>query len=281
MKTSVTPFRRLRLPFLAMALAGAAAAAAEPGLVVAPPRAFDGEVRGETNRDAPPAAVDLRPLFQRAGLTPRHQGARGTCSVFAVTAALEFALAGAARPAIRLSPEYLNWAANQAVGKPVDGGFFSDLCQGYQDWGVCDETDMPYAARFDPARQPDPAAIDRAKRRPREAAQPHWIKRWNVRTGLTGTELASIRQALADGHPVCAGCRWPKQEQWQDGVLAMCPPAGVFDGHSVLLLGYQADPARPGGGTFRFYNPNRPDQECRMTWEYARAYMNDAVWLGR
>ena len=35
----------------------------------------------------------------------------------------------------------------------------------------------------------------------------------------------------------------------------------------------------PGGGTLTFYNTNRPDTECRMTFEYARAYMNDALWI--
>ena len=35
----------------------------------------------------------------------------------------------------------------------------------------------------------------------------------------------------------------------------------------------------PGGGSLTFSNTNRPDTECRMTFEYARAYMNDALWI--
>jgi len=40
-----------------------------------------------------PSSVDLRPFFDKWGLTPRTQGKRGTCSVFAVVGALEFAAA--------------------------------------------------------------------------------------------------------------------------------------------------------------------------------------------
>lgn len=226
-----------------------------------------------------PPARDLRQAFEKAGLTPRHQGHRGTCSVFAVTAALEFALADSEPPTTRLSVEYLNWASNQVVGRAVDGGFFSDLWKGYLTWGICQESEMPYAAGFDPTSQPAPVAMDHAKQRLATPLRLHWIKPWNVRTGLTPDELAAIRQTLADGNPVCGGLRWPKREQWQQSLLQIPPPADVFDGHSVLLVGYQADAAQPGGGTFLFYNPNRPNQECRMSWEYARAYMNDAMWI--
>jgi hypothetical protein len=59
----------------------------------------------------------------------------------------------------------------------------------------------------------------------------------------------------------------------------MCPPEAVFDGHSVLIVASKADSSQPGGGTFTFYNSNHPDMECRMTWEYATAYMNDALWI--
>jgi hypothetical protein len=79
--------------------------------------------------------------------------------------------------------------------------------------------------------------------------------------------------------PVCSGLRWPKNPHWKNEVLQMCPPDAVFDGHCVLITGYQQDPAQPGGGTFSFYNSNLPDKSCRMPWEYALAYMNDAMWI--
>ena len=100
-----------------------------------------------------------------------------------------------------------------------------------------------------------------------------------MKTGLTPSEFTAIQQTLARGWPVCTGLRWPIKEQWKDGVLQISPPNAVFDGHSVLITSCQPDPTQPGGGTLGFYNSNRPDMECRMSWEYAQAYMNDAMWI--
>jgi hypothetical protein len=225
-----------------------------------------------------PAAVDLRPMLEKEGITPRQQGSRGTCSVFTVTTALEDALARLDKPTGRLSVEYLNWASNSSVGQAADGGFFSDLWTGYHDHGICLESEMPYAANFDPNRKPEPAAIDHARQQASRLRM-NWIKPWDVSTGLTDGHFSAIRKTLAAGHPVCTGLRWPKKAEWVNGVLKMCPPDAVFDGHSVLITGYQADSAQPGGGTLSFYNSNRPEVECRMPWEYARAYMNDAMWI--
>ena len=228
---------------------------------------------------ARPAEQDLRPALRKLGLSPRSQGGRGTCSVFTLTAAMEYALAHQKFPAERLSVEYLNWASNQVVGHAADGGFFSDLWKGYEIWGIGREVDLPYAAAFDPGIKPDTAIVDRAKQQTAARLRLHWIKPWNVRTGLTAAQLAAIRQTLANGSPVCGGFRWPKQEEWRHDLLQMRPPDAVFDGHSVLITGYHEDPTQPGGGTFTFQNSNRPNRECRMTWEYALVYMNDAVWI--
>jgi len=230
--------------------------------------------------DAKPAEKDLRPELKKAGVTPRQQGARGTCSVFTIAAALEYAFAKSNKPAGRLSVEYLNWASNQVVGHAVDGGFFSDLWKGWRAWGICRESELPYAKNFDAAQKPDDAVIAAGKELAAAAnLRLHWIKRWNVRTGLTSQQMTSLKETLARGWPVCAGLRWPKNEEWSDGLLQMRPPQEVFDGHSILLTGYQEDATQPGGGAFTFYNTNHPDMNCRMTWEYAAAYMNDAAWI--
>ncbi|GAA5122934.1 hypothetical protein GCM10023212_20470 [Luteolibacter yonseiensis] len=226
-----------------------------------------------------PAAVDLRPRLEAAGITPRQQGGRGTCSVFTVTAALEHALARPGKPAGRLSVEYLNWASNQAVGQAADGGFFSDLWKGFEAWGICNETEMTYGAIFEPDRKPEPKVIGHAKEQASRLRM-NWIKPWDIKTGLTEAQLAAIRQTLAKGIPVCSGLRWPEKPRWENDVLRMCPPDQVFDGHSILITGYQPDVSQPGGGTFSFYNSNRPDKPCRLPWGYALAYMNDAMWIG-
>src|SRR5688500_11287794 len=77
-----------------------------------------------------PDAVDLRPEFDAWGLGPCRQGARGTCSVFTVVGALEYAVACRQGRSMRLSVEFLNWAGHRAADRRVDGGFFSELWDG-------------------------------------------------------------------------------------------------------------------------------------------------------
>jgi len=59
----------------------------------------------------------------------------------------------------------------------------------------------------------------------------------------------------------------------------MCPPKAVFDGHSVLLVGYRDEPNQTGGGVLIFRNTNHGGRDGFMPYAYARAYMNDALWI--
>lgn len=226
-----------------------------------------------------PSSIDLRPTFEKWGLGPRVQGKRNTCSVFTVTGALEYALAGKTNHATRLSVEFLNWASNQAIRETQDGGFFSDLWRGFAIYGVCPEQDMPYQDKFDPNRTPSEDAKDHARLLHEAGLQLHWIKPWNRNTGLADQQFAAIKQVLHRQWPVCGGFRWPKTVRWKNDVLEMAPPEGVFDGHSVLIVGCRDDPQQAGGGAFLFRNSNNNGRDGWMTYEYARAYMNDAVWI--
>src|ERR1044071_7862950 len=88
------------------------------------------------SKGALPVAASLAPEFESRGLTQRKQGGRGTCSVFAVTGALEFALSTPKAQTTRLSVEFLNWAAHKATGRTADGGFFSEIWKGYETYGI-------------------------------------------------------------------------------------------------------------------------------------------------
>jgi len=228
-----------------------------------------------------PAAesVDLRPAFEKWGLGPRVQGKRNTCSVFTVTGALEYAMASKTGRATRFSVEYLNWASNQAAHDSDDGSFFSDAWTGFAVHGICPEEDVPYQEKFDAARTPSEAAREHASRLCNAGLRLHWVKRWDPETGLSDAEFVAIKRVLNQQWPVCGGFRWPKKVEWKDDVLEMRPPEGVFDGHSVLIVGYRDDASQPGGGAFVFRNSNNNGREGWMTYEYARAYMNDAVWI--
>ena len=224
-------------------------------------------------------AVDLRPNFKKWGLPLRSQGGRGTCSVFTLTGAIEYALASERGTGTVSSVEFLNWASNQATTNSSDGGFFADLWKGFERYGICAETKLPYRAHYDPDLQPDPGALAQARAAIRMHLQLNWIKRWDVTTGLTEAQFQEIKQVLAGGWPVCAGMRWPRHESWRKNVLRMATPAEVFDGHSVLLVGFKEDPVQPGGGVFLIRNTGGGVQDGALPYDYARAYINDAAWV--
>jgi hypothetical protein len=234
---------------------------------------------GNHGANASAGSVDLRPMFEKWRLTVRGQGARPTCSVFTVAGALEFAASQKLQRTERLSVEYLNWASNDAVGHAQDGGFFSDLWKGFDRHGICPEEAMPYAETFRRSTAPAAPALNAAKELTAIGLHLHWIKEWNVQTGLTPDQMDSIRNTIASGWPVCGGFRWPKKEQWKENVLQMCDAADVFDGHSVLLVGYKIDTRFPGGGAFLFRNPNGTGSENWMPYAYAVDFMNDAAWI--
>ena len=224
-------------------------------------------------------AVDLRPDFKKWGLPLRSQGGRGTCSVFTMTGAIEYALASERGTGTVLSVEFLNWASNQATTNSSDGGFFADLWKGFERYGICAETSLPYRAHYDPGLQPDPGALAQARAASPAHLRLKWIKRWDVTTGLTEAQFQGIKQTLAGGWPVCAGMRWPRRENWRENVLQMATPAEVFDGHSVLLVGFREDPAQPGGGVFLIRNTGGGVPDGALPYAYARAYINDAAWV--
>src|SRR5262249_21419407 len=156
-----------------------------------------------------PAAVDLGPEFQKFGLTARAQGNRGDCSLFAVTALAEFALARSAPENVhRLSEEYLIWAAHAASAPRADDqAMFYQTLHGLNAEGICISRLMPYARRPDAGRKPSEEALADARTRS-ERWKIHWIKRWDANTGLQPVELTAIKQALVDCHAVACGLRW-------------------------------------------------------------------------
>lgn len=226
-----------------------------------------------------PVAVDLRPYFEQWELARSRQGDRPTCSVFTVVGSLEFAIAKRFGSCPRLSVEFLNWASNQVAGDADDGGFFSDLWSGFAGHGICRADDAPYQRKLDASWAPSPGALVDARRRRDLGLRLHWIKPWDVNTGLNDEQWLGVRRAISAGWPVCGGFRWPKKEQWVDDVLQMCPANAVRDGHSVLLVGYRDAASQPGGGVLIFRNTSRNGQDGLMPYAYARAFMNDAAWV--
>jgi len=232
--------------------------------------------------DAMPHSVNLAPEFEKQGLTPLAQGNRSDCSLFAVTGVAEFACARhAGAPHCRLSEEFLIWASDKATGQSGDQAMFYKAVQGLNTFGACAADLMPYDDKPNPHRQPSPRAIADA-RKLRERWRIEWIKRWSVDRELTERELLAIKHALVNGHPVACGLRWPKNLKGDK--LLMVPPANqVFDGHSIVFVGYEDGPGQPGGGLLRFRNSFGEKWGDHgygtISYAYARTYANDAICL--
>ncbi len=229
-----------------------------------------------------PGQINLVPEFQELGLAPRAQKTRNTCSLFAITALADFEYArSTSQPHKRLSEEFLIWAANEATGLKGDQAMFYEAVHGLNTLGICMEELMPYSDTTDAKRKPSSAALADAKVRSGRW-QVQWIKRWDLNCPLSDTEVLAIKKALAQGHPVACGLRWPKALKGHE-LLEVPPFDKVFDGHSIVLMGYQDHPKRSGGGIFLFRNSAGPgwgnDGYGVMSYAYARTYANDALWL--
>jgi len=206
-----------------------------------------------------PRAVDLRPEFEQLALPPRNQGPRPTCSIFATCSSLEFALARAERKPVRMSPEFLNWAANQVSHDNADGDFFHQALAGFAREGLCAESSEPYAAAWDPSANPPATALAEAhalRERTRAKLAVHWIVPWVPnRFGLSAQQFAEVKRTLAAGWPVAAGA-----------------------GHSRLLVGYRDDPAAPGGGVF-VTSDSALAAYGEVSFDFVRKEVADVFWV--
>ena len=227
-----------------------------------------------------PKHVDLSPQFDRWELPRRNQGERPTCSVFTVVGALEFTRAKHGRRKGHLSVEYANWAKNRASSTATDGGFFHLIWRGVHSHGICDEDLYPYKEKFDASVEPNELARKNATEFLNLPITIRWIKRWDPKTGLEDSQMLEIKKALHSGWPVCVGLRWPhKAVRDENDVLLSVPENDVFDGHSVLFVGYQDDERVEGGGYFILRNTNNPRHNEKMSYRYAKNFANDALFF--
>ncbi len=230
-----------------------------------------------------PAKIDLTPEYERLGILPELQGDRDVCSLFAITGVADFEAARhSLGPQPRLSEEFLIWAAKAATGKTREQAMFYEAACGLNTRGICDRSLMPYLMSSHPQQQPSRKAIADARQRA-ERWQVQWIRRWDVSRPLSDGQFFGLKRALANGHPVACGLRWPKSLKGS-AILSDNPPGGVFDGHSIVLVGYVDDAAAPGGDIFRFRNSFGPNWGEHgygtMSYAYIRKCANDALWLG-
>lgn len=233
----------------------------------------------------PLVAVDLRPQIDQIGIPIRNQGSRGTCSVHAIAFVLEYVYNRFENLAYRnLSEEYLNRAANLAAKNESDGDFFHNIDLGYQTYGVVTERDLPYQAAYDPAAGLSAALLAKGQAVPR--LTPDWIKKWDHETGASERQLEAVQHALGSGRPVAVGMWWPVEAAFSTHLVGGVPllrdvkKSMLFDGHSVVLVGFLKNSEFPGGGYFTFRNSwgaGWDDGYGYASFDYIRKHANDLV----
>lgn len=230
--------------------------------------------------------MDLRPTAKQEQLQVKAQGNRNTCSVFAITFCHEFMFAtqGGLGMGADFSEEYLNYVKNLANNTKTDGGFFSLIDKGYQQYGCYMLGLVPYKPVFDPNLKVDQAYIDVAKKWKRLKAD--FIKPWDASKGASQAQIDKACDYLKQNIPVAAGFLWPNSLSFGKVVdlpIMDVPPnkGGVYDGHSVALVGFKKSALFPGGGYFIIRNSWGKDWGdegyAYMPFDYVLKYCNDLV----
>jgi hypothetical protein len=247
-----------------------------------PPVRFDPVV---LKADVAPEA-DLRPTILKHGLQVKSQGSRNTCSVFAITFLHEYMFATRKNfgTGADFSEEYLNYVKNAVNGTTKDGGFFDEIDNGYQAWGCYMLDLVPYKTAFDPKFEVSSKYMCVARKWPRLKAD--FIKTWDNTRGLNDAELQEVLGYLKRDTPIAVGLLWPNDFRVASrlGVPVAATPQtrdGVFDGHSVALVGFRRSTLFPGGGYVIFRNSGGTgfgdEGYGYLTFDYLKKYCNDAL----
>lgn len=207
--------------------------------------------------------VDLRSRFNELGLWIKHQGARPSCSVFAIVSALEFQSAEITGDATRFSEEYLLWATRKTLNrsprariaesespddlKNTDEGFsLPEVVTALRTYGIPPRETMPNRFTDTTAGDPPAEIVDQARKTRRVSV--------HLLPGRDGpARVDSLIHALNAGLPVPAGMAWPREYNWRTGFLDKQPVA-EGDGHAITFVGYKSDTGRIEDAVFTFKN---------------------------
>jgi hypothetical protein len=251
-----------------------AAAAAAPVKVtfalgaLQPTPAIEAEIAAVTMQMPPAAAAAaaaaLPPSVNYAALMPpiRNQGARGTCVAFAMTAVHEFHRKSAGLDE-DFSEQFLYHETKLIDGVPDACGTWNvKAAQILSSLGECREIVWGYSGVYpcnNNGARPGSARQDAAGFRLQTIVLPR-------------NDITAIKSALAGGALVAFSI--PVYNSWignayttETGLINL-PLAGEISnsGHAMCLIGYQDNPAAPGGGYFILRN------SWDTTWGYQCPY---------
>ncbi|MFT3781397.1 MAG: C1 family peptidase [Nibricoccus sp.] len=205
-------------------------------------------------------AVDFRPKLRDYGLWVKDQGARASCSVFAIVSAIEYENAELTGKPERFSEEYLIWATAKTLGhsgsqapevtddpRQLDMGFtLQEVVTAVRSYGTLPRGRMPNRMA---GTIPEPSAELQ-----NEARTAHRVTVHAIPGHDGGSVLANAIHALNAGYPVPIGIRWVKgRHTWRTGFLDKQTP-DEDSGHAVTLVGYKCETGKIEDTVFTFKN---------------------------
>lgn len=199
--------------------------------------------------------VDHRPRFRDSRLSVRDQGARPSCSVHSIIAALEYQYAKAEGRSVRISEKHLLSSTSRSLGQSQDEGMNqggSAAVESIQDAGFALEEVFQairgFGLVFD-SMDGQPFEADRSK-----DLGPARFSAYRIPGRQTTDALLNIVHALNAEIPVVIGLAWP--DNWRlarTHMLSKQPPSESA-GHAVTLVGYRCSNGDLASMTFIFRN---------------------------
>ena len=147
-----------------------------------------------------------------------------------------------------------SYAAKINGSSKKDGYSDRELIAGIKKFGICREDLMPYNDRM--VGTPTKEAKEDADSR--RSISVTWFQDYGEsvkKKGFTDQTIKAICGALADGDPVTVALKWPSIVRLDnDATMGTRNNSSPGEGHMVVLVGYDIDPAQPGGGRCQIRN---------------------------
>lgn len=196
-----------------------------------------------------PRKHSLEQEFERLGLFIKDQGRRGSCTVFASLAVIEYHLARKGKY-VQLSEQFAAWAATEVGGTRKRSGYSAwDVTQGAKEYGITTEALMPYSTRR--VGRPSKEALADAANRKNVATVV--FEEDPERDGISLDVIRAMCGSISEGWPVTMSVGWDDGDLDEGNMLS---ERGVYsgNGHAIVLVGYTRSDSFSGGGKFVFRN---------------------------
>ncbi len=181
-----------------------------------------------------------------------------------------------------------------ATNSKGDGGFYADIDKGFQTYGIIPESKLKYQNAMVNSVSQD--LLTEGKKAIR--FKPNFIKTWSNTVGASENHINQCISKLDLGLPVAIGAWWPKKDKDKYKIvngLALLDHStnekdygdgknnngAMWDGHSVVLVGYKKHNTYPGGGFFIIRNSWGTGYGVNgygfLSFEYVKNFANDLM----